>query len=48
MNKFSHIDVRVHSWEQARPFYENMLHALGFCRTFSGTLAAMRSRWSIG
>lgn len=34
MNKFSHIDVRVHSWEQARPFYENVLHALGFCRTF--------------
>jgi len=34
MNKFSHIDLRVHSWEQARPFYEPLLRELGFTRTF--------------
>ncbi|ATY85795.1 hypothetical protein CVV65_13375 [Kyrpidia spormannii] len=34
MNKFSHIDLTVNSWEQVRPFYENLLHALGFTRTF--------------
>jgi catechol 2,3-dioxygenase-like lactoylglutathione lyase family enzyme len=34
MNRFSHIDLRVKSWEQVRIFYENLLPALGFTRTF--------------
>jgi len=34
MNTFSHIDLRVNSWEQVRTFYEHLLPALGFTRTF--------------
>jgi len=34
MNKFSHIDLRVNRWESALPFYEKLLPALGFTRTF--------------
>lgn len=34
MNKYSHVEMRVHSWEQVSPFYENLLEALGFTRTF--------------
>ncbi|MWV46366.1 hypothetical protein GRF59_22435 [Paenibacillus sp. HJL G12] len=34
MNKFSHIDVRVRSLQDALPFYEQLLPALGFNRTF--------------
>lgn len=34
MNKFSHIDLRVQSWEEVRAFYEHLLPALGFTRTF--------------
>lgn len=35
MNKFSHIDLRIRSLESALPFYENLLPALGFTRTFN-------------
>lgn len=34
MNPFSHIDLRVNSFEQLLPFYEKLLPALGFTRTF--------------
>lgn len=34
VNKFSHIDLRVNDWEKVRPFYEALLPALGFTRTF--------------
>ncbi|GGH22471.1 VOC family protein [Paenibacillus segetis] len=34
MNKFSHIDLRVHNLEIALPFYEGLLPSLGFTRTF--------------
>ncbi|MCM3750282.1 VOC family protein [Paenibacillus pasadenensis] len=34
MNKFSHIDLRVNHLERALPFYEKLLPALGFTRTF--------------
>lgn len=34
MNKFSHIDLRVNNLESAMPFYEKLLPALGFTRTF--------------
>ncbi|SMG53898.1 VOC family protein [Paenibacillus aquistagni] len=34
MNKFSHIDLRVNHLERALPFYEQLLPALGFTRTF--------------
>lgn len=34
MNKYSHIDLRVNSWEEVRTFYENLLPALGFSRNF--------------
>ncbi|MDR9796304.1 hypothetical protein Q4O60_07240 [Aeribacillus pallidus] len=34
MNRYSHIDLRVNSWEKVRTFYENLLPALGFTRTF--------------
>jgi predicted enzyme related to lactoylglutathione lyase len=34
VNPFSHIDLRVCSLEQALPFYERLLPAFGFVRTF--------------
>jgi predicted lactoylglutathione lyase len=34
MNHFSHIDLRVTSFEKILPFYEALLPALGFTRTF--------------
>jgi predicted enzyme related to lactoylglutathione lyase len=34
MNKYSHIDLRVNDWKTALPFYEKLLPALGFTRTF--------------
>ncbi|CCQ95027.1 conserved hypothetical protein [[Clostridium] ultunense Esp] len=34
MNKFSHIDLRVNDLERVLPFYEKLLPALGFTRTF--------------
>lgn len=34
MNKYSHIDLTVNSWEKVRDFYEHLLPALGFTRTF--------------
>lgn len=34
MNKFSHIDLRVNNLERVLPFYEKLLPALGFTRTF--------------
>ncbi|MDQ1909954.1 VOC family protein [Paenibacillus sp. GD4] len=34
MNKYSHMDVRVTSWEQVHHFYEALLGALGYTRTF--------------
>ncbi len=34
MNKYSHIDLRVNELERALPFYEKLLPALGFTRTF--------------
>jgi predicted enzyme related to lactoylglutathione lyase len=33
-NPFSHIDLRVPSFAKALPFYEKLLPALGFTRTF--------------
>ena len=30
--RFDHIDLRVHSLSEARPFYEKLLPALGFTR----------------
>jgi catechol 2,3-dioxygenase-like lactoylglutathione lyase family enzyme len=41
MNRYSHIDLRVHSWEKVRPFYERLLPALGFTRTFHS------ERWKV-
>jgi len=34
MNPFGHVDLRVRSMEKALPFYEKLLPALGFTRTF--------------
>ncbi|MFC5409980.1 VOC family protein [Larkinella bovis] len=34
---FSHIDLRVTSWEKALPFYEKLLPALGFTRRFDSS-----------
>lgn len=34
MNKYSHVDLRIKAWEQADSFYEALLPALGFTRTF--------------
>ena len=34
VNPFSHIDLYVRSFEEALPFYEKFLPALGFTRTF--------------
>jgi catechol 2,3-dioxygenase-like lactoylglutathione lyase family enzyme len=34
VNPFSHIDLRVPSYALALPFYERLLPALGFTRTF--------------
>ncbi|WP_027093098.1 VOC family protein [Cohnella thermotolerans] len=34
MNKFSHIDLRVPDLARVLPFYEKLLPALGFTRTF--------------
>ncbi|MEW6405797.1 MAG: VOC family protein [Chloroflexota bacterium] len=37
-NPFSHIDLHVPSVEEALPFYEELLPALGFTRTFHSPL----------
>ena len=37
-NPFSHIDLRVPNMEAALPFYEKLLPALGFTRTFHSPL----------
>ncbi|TCL57719.1 putative lactoylglutathione lyase [Hydrogenispora ethanolica] len=34
MNPFSHVDLRVNSFQAVLPFYEALLPALGFTRTF--------------
>lgn len=34
MNKFSHIDLRVHDLQRVMPFYEKLLPELGFTQTF--------------
>ncbi|HYF63078.1 MAG TPA: VOC family protein [Herpetosiphonaceae bacterium] len=34
MNPFGHMDIRVASLERCLPFYERLLPALGFARTF--------------
>lgn len=34
MNPFSHIDLRVTSFAEVLPFYEKLLPAFGFTRTF--------------
>jgi predicted enzyme related to lactoylglutathione lyase len=34
VNPFSHVDLRVRSFAEALPFYEKLLPALGFTRTF--------------
>ncbi|KPV56232.1 hypothetical protein QJ48_28860 [Paenibacillus sp. A3] len=34
MNKFSHVDLRVTHMESVLPFYEKLLPALGFTRTY--------------
>jgi len=36
MNKYSHIDLTVNSWEKVRDFYEHLLPALGFTRIEDG------------
>jgi predicted enzyme related to lactoylglutathione lyase len=36
MNPFSHIDLRVPDMQALLPFYEKLLPALGFTRTFHG------------
>jgi predicted lactoylglutathione lyase len=36
-NPFSHIDLRVHSFSLALPFYEKLLPAMGFNRSFHNT-----------
>lgn len=41
MNKYSHIDLSVNSWEKVRAFYEHLLPALGFTRTFHS------ERWKV-
>ncbi|QMV40689.1 VOC family protein [Cohnella cholangitidis] len=38
MNKFSHIDLRVNSWNQVSRFYEKLLHELGFTNTYHSEL----------
>ena len=44
MRRYDHIDLRVHSLAEARPFYEAILPALGFTRNVKvGRLAAVRS-----
>lgn len=37
MNRFGHLDLRVNDMIAALPFYELLLPALGFSRTFHGT-----------
>jgi len=37
MNPFGHIDLRVPSFAEYLPFYEKLLPALGFTRTFHST-----------
>ncbi len=37
-NPFSHIDLRVTSFQKALPFYEQLLPALGFTRTFHASV----------
>ncbi|ANA78851.1 hypothetical protein C7121_14485 [Paenibacillus glucanolyticus] len=34
MNRFSHMDLRVNSWEQVSLFYDKLLHELGFTITY--------------
>jgi predicted enzyme related to lactoylglutathione lyase len=34
MNPFGHVDLRVTSFEEVMPFYEKLLPALGFTRTY--------------
>ncbi len=34
VNPFSHVDLYVRSFEEALPFYERLLSALGFTRAF--------------
>lgn len=34
MNPFGHVDLRVSNMEELLPFYEKLLPALGFTRTF--------------
>ena len=41
VNKYSHIDLRVNDWERVRAFYERLLPALGFTRTFHS------ERWKV-
>jgi predicted enzyme related to lactoylglutathione lyase len=38
MNPFGHFDLRVKSFEESLPFYEKLLPALGFTRTFHSSL----------
>jgi predicted enzyme related to lactoylglutathione lyase len=38
LNRFGHLDLRVTSLELVMPFYEALLPALGFTRTFHGQL----------
>lgn len=40
-NPFSHIDLRVPGFAAALPFYEKLLPALGFTRTFHS------ARWRV-
>jgi catechol 2,3-dioxygenase-like lactoylglutathione lyase family enzyme len=37
-NPFSHIDLRVPNMDEALPFYEKLLPALGFTRTYHSAL----------
>ena len=58
MNKYSHIDLRVNSWEKVRLFYEHLLPALGFTRTFhserwkvidlAARMMALKRFWRLG
>jgi len=41
INRYSHIDLYVRSWKEALPFYERLLPALGFVRTFHS------ERWKV-
>ncbi|UOO38442.1 VOC family protein [Oscillospiraceae bacterium CM] len=38
MNPFSHVDLRLDSFEKALPFYEALLPQLGFTRRFDSPL----------